>query len=92
MKLIEENINILSINNLHWIGEPQNNEIFLNLYEKDSVKGDLIELNNQIIYLKNNFDDTHVPNALKKELIFAIGLYSVSELKRLIQTMSKESF
>lgn len=92
MKLIEENINILSMNNLHWIGEPQNNEIFLNLYEKDSVKGDLIELNNQIIYLKNNFDDTHVPNALKKELIFAIGLYSVSELKRLIQTMSKESF
>ncbi|KAA8756253.1 motility associated factor glycosyltransferase family protein [Paenibacillus sp. UASWS1643] len=92
MKLIEENINILSMNKLHWIGEPKNNDISFNLYEKDPDKGDLIEVNNQIIYLKNSFDATFLPNVLKKELIFAIGLYSVSELKQLIQTMSKESF
>ncbi|QZN76551.1 motility associated factor glycosyltransferase family protein [Paenibacillus sp. DR312] len=92
MKLIDENINILSMNTLHWIGEPKNEDISFSLYEKDPDKGDLIKVNNQIIYLKNSYDATVLPNVLKKELIFAIGLYSVSELKQLIQSMSKESF
>jgi len=91
LQLLDNNIRLLSNNSLHWIGEPDN-EFSFRFFEENHENLDLIEVNNKVIYLGHNVDMESIPNPNKKELIFAMGIYSTSELEYLIQTMSKESF
>ncbi|MDT9720510.1 DUF115 domain-containing protein [Paenibacillus sp. ClWae2A] len=92
LEFLDNNINVLSRNSLHWISEPIDKEISFQLHEKDHDKGDLVEVDGSFIYIKNDFDESSKPNPDKKELIFVMGIYSITEIMQLIQTMSKESF
>ncbi|WP_338778606.1 6-hydroxymethylpterin diphosphokinase MptE-like protein [Metabacillus sp. FJAT-52054] len=86
MELLEKNIDILTQNPIHWIGEYKRGnqqsllEMDLNQNQKNTSSKSLLL-----------FDKKQRPNALKKELIFAIGINSLQEIKVLFQTMSKES-
>lgn len=92
MGFLDNNISVLSKNSLHWISDPVGKELSFQLYEKDHEKGHLVEVDGNLVYIKNDYDENSTPNPNKKELIFVMGIYSITEIKQLIQTMSKESF
>src|SRR4051794_12480089 len=92
MKLIDRNIDVLSQNTDHWIREYSEGELPLKFVEKDDEGNDLICINDQMVLLRNEFDESSQPNYLKRELIFVVGIMSVDEIRELIRTMSKESF
>lgn len=92
MKLIDRNIDVLSQNTDHWIREYSEGELPLKFVGKDDEGNDFISINDQVLLLKNEFDESSQPNYLKRELIFVVGIMSVNEIRELIRTMSKESF
>ncbi|WP_339205356.1 6-hydroxymethylpterin diphosphokinase MptE-like protein [Paenibacillus sp. FSL K6-3182] len=78
--LLDKNIELLSINTGHWIGEPK---------EKDIQH---TSMNDQVLVLGSEFDESNKPNPNKRELIICVGINSIEEIETVIRTMSKESY
>ncbi|WP_018394640.1 6-hydroxymethylpterin diphosphokinase MptE-like protein [Bacillus sp. 37MA] len=92
MDLLNKNINILSTNPNHWIGEYKETLNSIDILDKDSIGNEQFIINKKLFSISDKFDEEQCPNNLKRELIFVIGLFSVNEIKMLYQNMSKESF
>ena len=91
MDLLSRNIDILSSNPNHRIGTPDANELAQAMIGVDDSGNEVLISQGQTIHLKSIFDYTNQPNPLKRELIFVIGIYSVEEIRQLIQMKSDES-
>ncbi|WP_449599057.1 hypothetical protein [Paenibacillus sp. Marseille-Q9583] len=91
MNLLDRNIDILSQNSNHWIGEPQEGDTSLEIFADGEEGNEKIFLNGGILTIKDELDESNLPNPFKKELIFLVGISSVKEITNLIQTMSQES-
>lgn len=91
MDLMDRNIEILSGNANHWIGMPDESEIEQTSFEVDSNGNEIFVNGERMFPLKSEFDDSNQPNPLKRELIFVLGIYSVEEIQKLIQSMGDES-
>lgn len=91
MDLLSRNIDILSSNPNHRIGMPEANEVAQAVFSVDDEGNEVLIAQDQAFILKSDFDHSKQPNPLKRELIFVIGIYSVEEIKRLIQLMGDES-
>ncbi|MBY3619227.1 motility associated factor glycosyltransferase family protein [Acinetobacter sp. CUI P1] len=91
MDLLSRNIDILSSNPNHRIGTPDANELAQAMIDVDGSGNEVLISQGQTIHLKSIFDYTNQPNPLKRELIFVIGIYSVEEIRQLIQMKSDES-
>ncbi|KTD83850.1 motility associated factor glycosyltransferase family protein [Paenibacillus etheri] len=91
MDLLSRNIDILSSNPNHRIGTPDANELAQAMIGVDDSGNEVLISQGQTIHLKSIFDYTNQPNPLKRELIFVIGIYSVEEIRHLIQMKSDES-
>ncbi|MGN7762055.1 motility associated factor glycosyltransferase family protein [Paenibacillus sp. 22594] len=92
MMLLNRNIEVLSRNADHWICEQKEADFRHDLFIKDSEDNEIVINNNQTLLMKKEIDKSSLPNPLKRELIFVMGINSVEEIEKLIQTMSKESF
>jgi hypothetical protein len=92
MILLNQNIDTLSRNHQHWIGEMKEDVSPLGFVGIDEDGHELVLIKDQIISMKDDFDKSNLPNNNKKELIFVVGINSIEEIRKLIQTMSKESF
>ncbi|WP_169084592.1 motility associated factor glycosyltransferase family protein [Paenibacillus sp. PL91] len=90
--ILDRNIDVISRNPNHWIGQPKEDDIHLNFIGTDEEGNELLFINNQIIIIKNEFDESNMPNDNKKELIILVGINSLEEIEKHIQTMSKESY
>lgn len=91
MDLLSHNIDILSSNHNHRIGTPDASEIAQVMVGVDDSGNEVLVSQDQTIHLKSVFDYTNQPNPLKRELVFVIGVYSVEEIRQLIQMKSGES-
>lgn len=91
MNLLDNNIDVLSQSSNHWIGEPQENDISLEVFDDCEEGNEKLFLNDRILIIKDELDETSLPNPLKKELIFLVGILSVNEIMKYIRTMSQES-
>lgn len=91
MNWIDSNIDFLSRSSNHWIGELQEKDIALEILTNDESGNEVLLYNGEIITIKNEFDESNLPNKFKKELIFLVGINSVSEVANIIKTMSQES-
>lgn len=91
MDLLSRNIDILSSNSNHRIGTPDASELAQAMIATDDTGNEVLVSQGQSIYLKSIFDYSNQPNPLKRELIFVIGVYSVEEIRQLIQIKSSDS-
>lgn len=91
MNWIDSNIDFLSRSSNHWIGELQEKNIALEILTNDESGNEVLLYNGEIITIKNEFDESNLPNKFKKELIFLVGINSVSEVANILKTMSQES-
>ncbi|MFC6648209.1 motility associated factor glycosyltransferase family protein [Paenibacillus rhizoplanae] len=92
MTLINRNIQVLSRNSNHWICEQKESGFSENLMYKDEDGKEFLLYNNDILLMKSEIDKSSLPKPSKRELIFVMGINSVEEIQKLLQTMSKESF
>lgn len=90
--LLNRNIEVLSRNTDHWICEQKEAGFRDDLFSEDSEGNEFVVYNNQTLLVKREIEKSSLPNPLKRELIFVMGINSVEEIEKLIQTMSKESF
>lgn len=75
--LLDKNIELLSANPGHWIGQPEEEDIQQTL------------MNDQ---QDHEFDESNKPNPNKRELIICVGINCIDEIETVIRTMSKESY
>ncbi|QUL54553.1 motility associated factor glycosyltransferase family protein [Paenibacillus tritici] len=92
MKLLDRNIQVLSRNSSHWICEQKEERGSEDLIHRDGEGNEFIQYKNEMFLVKTEIEKSSRPNPLKRELIFVMGIYSIEEIQKLIQTMSKESF
>ncbi|RPJ96822.1 DUF115 domain-containing protein [Rummeliibacillus sp. TYF005] len=89
--LIDMNIEALSQSELHWIGEHQA-DLFPQYRAKENARQEYFEdYDGKIFLLEDQFDEHYELNRHKRELIFAIGLNSVHELRELYKKKNKHS-
>ncbi|OME87137.1 hypothetical protein BK120_03905 [Paenibacillus sp. FSL A5-0031] len=75
--LLDKNIELLSANPGHWIGQPEEEDI------QHTIMNDQQD---------HEFDESNKPNPNKRELIICVGINSIDEIETVIRTMSKESY
>ncbi|OKP90587.1 hypothetical protein A3842_03175 [Paenibacillus sp. P3E] len=92
MTLLNRNIEVLSRNAIHWISEQKEGDYGNELMSKDAEGNEFILCNSQNLLIKREIEKASLPNPKKRELIFAVGINSMEEINKVIQTMSKESF
>ncbi|WP_052429736.1 motility associated factor glycosyltransferase family protein [Paenibacillus borealis] len=85
MDLLSRNIEILSSNSNHRIGMPEESEVAQAVFSKDDAGNEIFITQDQQYIMKSDFDHSNQPNSLKRELIFVIGIFSVNEIKQVIQ-------
>ncbi|WP_339804537.1 6-hydroxymethylpterin diphosphokinase MptE-like protein [Paenibacillus sp. FSL R5-0744] len=90
--LLNRNLEVLSRNTSHWICEQKEVDFGHNLISEDEDGNEFVFYNNQTLLVKKEIEKSSLPNPLKRELIFVMGVNSVEEIEKLIQTMSKESY
>ncbi|MGO4692872.1 motility associated factor glycosyltransferase family protein [Paenibacillus sp. 2TAB26] len=78
--LLDKNIELLSVNTAHWIGQPKEDDIQHTF------------MNDQLFIQGHEFDESNKPNPNKRELIICVGINSINEIETVIRTMSKESY
>ncbi|OKP85814.1 hypothetical protein A3844_15790 [Paenibacillus helianthi] len=91
MDLLSRNIDILSSNHNHKIGMPESSEVTQAVFSVDDDGNEVLVTQDQTFILKSEFDKSYRSNPLKRELIFVIGIYSVEEIRQLIQKKGDES-
>jgi hypothetical protein len=91
MNLLNSNIDILSRSLNHWIGEPKEKEIGLDMFAVGEDGNENLFFNDEILTIKDELDESNFPNPLKKELIFLVGIISIKEITNLIENMNQDS-
>lgn len=91
--IIDKNIEILMLNEKHWIGSLQEDDQQITFVAKEEQKNEEYFQNNKgDVYLTHDtYSDLFNINKKLKQVIFVIGLNSVKEIEQIYKNKHKES-
>lgn len=91
--IIDKNIDILMLNDKHWIGSPQeNNEEIVFLTKNEAENEEYFQSNKGDIYLTTDtYNDSFNINGKLKQIIFVIGLNSLREIDQIYKNKHQDS-
>ncbi|EON70443.1 motility associated factor glycosyltransferase family protein [Lysinibacillus sphaericus] len=88
----EENIEVLSKNQYHWIANLTEDVIYPSFIGKQNDVHEIFQTrDDELIRIEDKVDDKFELNSLKKEVIFVFGINSIGELNWLNRGKHKES-
>lgn len=92
--ILDKNIDILTANENHWIGNyTDNQEDLKHLFKDTNGNIEYFEKNATHVYaIKDEFDETFQLNSKLKEIIFIIGLNSIKEIEEIYKMKNKDSY
>lgn len=89
--IIDKNIEILSKNPLHWIGEILPEEVYPKFLAKEKENEYFQDSNGELLLVKDKLDPTYSHHTYMKEFIIVLGINSLHEIKELHKNKHKNS-
>lgn len=91
MNLLEQNTMILRQNPMHSIPDIENYNLTTQYVGTDKGEDFFLGPNSEIYIIKNEIEYENLPNPNKRELIIVMGLYSVEEVKAVLEKANENS-